>query len=117
MNREIIAFLKMALECSVLVDPLDPGLTFQELAEVGKRAGYQEGEINDSLPQVTTAYFGNAKLLPSPRDTLTWAFFFPEDPEFRNFTAFDFVVSELNALTRSQGSAKALIERNVLVER
>lgn len=117
MNQEIISFLKTALECSVLVDPLDPGLSFQELGEIGKRAGYQDGEINDAIPQITTAYFGVARLLPSPQDTASWVFFFPEEPEYRNFAAFDFVVTELNSLTRSEGSARALIERGVLVER
>ena len=117
MNQEIISFLKTALECSVLVDPLDPGLTFQELSEIGKRAGYQDGEINDALPHVTTAFFGVRKLLPSPQETGLWACFFPEEPDYRNFEAFDFVVAELNALTRSEGAARASIERNVLVER
>ena len=117
MNQEIISFLKMALECSVLVDPLNPGLTVQELSEIGKRAGYQEGEIRNSLRYVTDTYFGVSKLLPSPNETTSWVFFYPEDPEYRNFDAFDFVVNELNALTRSEGAAKALIARDVLVER
>jgi hypothetical protein len=117
MNQEIIAFLKTALECSVLIDPLNPGLTFQELGEIGKRAGYLDGEINDAFPHVATAYFGKDKLLPSANDTASWVFFQREQPDYRNFTAFDFVVSELNALTRSEGAGRALIERNVLVER
>jgi hypothetical protein len=117
MNQDINAFLKAALECSVLVNPLEPGLTRQELGEIGRRAGYQDGEINDALPHVTTGYFGVKKLLPSSNDRASWSSFFPEDPEYRNFAAFDFVVTELNALTRSEGSARALIERGVLVER
>ena len=117
MNQEIISFLKTALECSVLIDPLDPGLTFQELSEIGKRAGYQDGEINDALPHVGVAYFGIRKLLPTRQETQSWVFYFPEEPDYRNFEAFDFVVDALNALTRSEGAARALIERNVLVER
>ncbi|QXX74349.1 hypothetical protein [Methylovirgula sp. HY1] len=117
MNQEIISFLKTALECSILIDPLDPGLTFQELSEIGKRAGYLDGEINDALPHVGLAYFGARKILPFPQETQSWVFFFPEEPDYRNFDAFDFVVEEINALTRSEGAVKALIERNVLVER
>ena len=47
MNQEIISFLKTALECSVLIDPLEPGLTYDEIVEAGRRAGFQEGEINE----------------------------------------------------------------------
>jgi hypothetical protein len=65
MNQEIISFLKMALECSVLVDPIDPGLTLPELGEVGNRAGYQEGELNDAFPFVTTTYYGGGSFSPT----------------------------------------------------
>ena len=117
MDQKIVSFLKMALECGVLVDPVDPGLTLQELGEIGRRAGYQDGEINDALPYVATGRFGVSKLLPSPQETQSWVFLFPEEPEYRNFAAFDFVVAELNALTRLEGGAKAMIQRSVLVER
>ena len=117
MNQEIISFLKTALECSVLIDPLEAGLTYHEIVEAGRRAGYQEGEINDAMRFVTTQYFGVTKLLPDDNHTASWVFFFPEEPDFRNFTAFDFVVVELNALMKSEGSARALIARGVLVER
>ena len=117
MNQEIISFLKTALECSILVAPVDPGLTFDEICEVGKRAGYQEGEIGDALRYVTTRYFGEKRLLPDADTTTSWVFFFREEPDFRNFQAFDFVVGELNALTKAVGSAHALIDRSVMVER
>lgn len=117
MNQEIISLLKTAIECSVLIDPTNPGLTFLELQEIGKRAGYQEGEVNDALPHVGAAFFGVPRVLPNPIDRQSWIFFFPEEPDYRNFEAFDFVVSELNALTRSEGIARARIERSVLVQR
>jgi hypothetical protein len=65
--QEIISFLKMALECSVLIDPLHPGLTFQELSEIGERAGYLDGEINDALARVATGTSRSRLILPSPR--------------------------------------------------
>jgi hypothetical protein len=74
MNNEIVSFLKTALECSVLIEPLNPALTIQELSEIGKRAGYQDGEINDALPHVAKAYFGVRKLPPSSQETQLWAF-------------------------------------------
>jgi hypothetical protein len=118
MNREIISLLKAALECSIYISPRDPGLTHQELLEIGERAGYLDGEINDSLRNVVTAYFGlQPKHLPSEQDTSIWAAYFPEEPEYRNFVAFDFVIEQLNQLTRSEGGARAVIDHNVLVER
>jgi hypothetical protein len=56
MNQEIVALLKAALECSIYVSPLDPGLTYSELLEIGKTAGYLEGEINDALPALVTHF-------------------------------------------------------------
>src|ERR1700691_3165408 len=107
MNQEIISLLKAALECSVYISPCDPGLTFQELAEVGKRAGFLEGEINDSLRFAGTGYFGRSRVLPSDQDTRAWAFFFAEEPDYRNFEAFAFVFDELNLLTRTEGAGRA----------
>jgi hypothetical protein len=117
MNQEIVTFLKAALECSVYVDPLEPGLTYDELVEAGKRVGYQHGEIGDNVRFATTQYFGNKKLLPDRSTTTSWVFFQRENPDYRNFDAFDFVVGELNALARAEGAAKARLQRSVLVER
>jgi hypothetical protein len=117
MNQEIISFLKAALECSVFVAPLEPGLTYDELIEVGKRAGYQQGEIGDALRFVTTQYFGAKRLLPDPGTTASWVFLSREEPDYRDFDAFDFVVGELNTLARAEGAAKALLQRSVMVER
>lgn len=117
MNQELISFLKSAIECSVLIDPLSPGLTYQELREIGSRARYQDGEINDALRHVGVAFLGSRRLVPSPSDLQSWIFFFPEDPDYRDFEAFDFVVAELNSLVKSEGAARALIERSVLVQR
>jgi hypothetical protein len=66
-NQEIISFLKAALECSVLINPVDPGLTSEELIEIGKRAGYLDGEINDALPTVATNISVFGSLFPLPR--------------------------------------------------
>jgi hypothetical protein len=117
MNQEIISFLKAALECSVFVDPVDPGLTVEELVEIGKRVGYQQGEIGDALGQVIRQYYGKDKILPDGNTTISWMFLTREEPEYRNFAAFDFVFAELNALVRAEGAARALLQRSVLVER
>jgi hypothetical protein len=117
MNQEVSSFLAAALECSVFCSPLQPGLTVEELIEVASRAGYQKGEVMDALLRVTTRYFGQKLLLPSPTTMSSWVFLAPEDPDFRNFDAFDFVINELNTLAKAEGAARAAILRDVVVER
>jgi hypothetical protein len=46
-----------------------------------------------------------------------WSFFEREEPDYKNFAAFDFVITELNARVRSDGVRNAAVERGVLVER
>lgn len=41
----------------------------------------------------------------------------PEEPEYRNFDALDFVVSELNARVKEDGMKNAKVERSLVVER
>jgi hypothetical protein len=117
MNQEIVSLLKAALECSIYVSPTDPGLSYVELGEIATRAGYLEGEINDALRHVGTGVFGRSRIVPSEPDTTQWVFFFPENPEFKDYAALDLVFDELNLRLRSEGEARAQIERSVLVER
>ena len=117
MNQEIVALLKAALECSIYVSPRDPGLTYQELAEIAKRAGYLEGEINDALHHAGDAFFGRPRVMLSEQDMVQWVFFFPEDPDYKDYAALDLVYEELNLRLSSEGEARAQIERSVLVER
>jgi hypothetical protein len=118
-QQAVVQFLKTALECSVYLAPREFGLTREELFEVGNRAGYQDGEIGDALPAVATAYFGRettTRLLPQAESL--WVIFpLRRDPEYRNFDAFDFLHSQLNALIRAEGKRNAHIERSVLVDR
>jgi hypothetical protein len=51
-RQEVTKFVRAALECSVFLSPRDPGLTHDELFEIGKRVGYEKGEIGDALPGV-----------------------------------------------------------------
>jgi hypothetical protein len=117
MDQEIISLLKAALECSVYVSPRDPGLTYEELATIGTTAGYLEGEVNDALRHVGSRFYGVPRIAPAEQDIGQWAFYFPENPEYKDYAALDFVFDELNLRLRSEGEARAQIERNVLVER
>jgi hypothetical protein len=116
-SQEVIAFVRAALECSVYVTPLDPGLSVDELMEVGKRANYQEGELSDALRLAAVRYFNSGRMQPDPTYAMWESFMFRDDPDYRNLAAFDVVYEEFNRLVRSQGGAGAKLERRVLVER
>jgi hypothetical protein len=116
--QDVINFLNASLECSVYHAPKEPGLSYDEIQEIGKRAGFQPGEIGDALPRVTTQYFGVPRLMPGRDVIATWSILILlKNPDYRNVNAFDFVYSQLNDLVRSVGAASALIERDVVVER
>ncbi|MGO9836817.1 MAG: hypothetical protein ACLP1X_21700, partial [Polyangiaceae bacterium] len=114
-RQEIAKVVKTALECSVYVAPRQPGLTHEELFEVGKRVGLERGEIIDVLQGIAAQpYFGDARLLPAR--TIIWSQFnFPEEPEYRNVDAFDFVSATLKSIARTETAARAQIDRAVLV--
>ena len=115
--QEIVRFLQVALECSVYLAPLDPGLSYAEISEVGKRAGLQGGEIEDALPGLALSHFGGSKrLLPAP-NALWIVFSIPQVPEYRSIAAFDFMHSQFNASLRAEGKRNARLERSVIVER
>ncbi len=117
MNQEIIKLLQAAVECSVFLNPTEPGLSYEEILEVGKRAGFQAGEVADAAPQAGERYFGVKMIIPDQHARTFWRVFCPEEPEYRNFDAFDFVVSELNARVKADGARNAQLERSVVVER
>ncbi|MGO9430192.1 hypothetical protein [Rhodoblastus sp.] len=117
MSNQLNSLLAAALECSVFVEPLDPGLAYEELREVAKRANFQAGEINDCLQVLDKAVSASRRLIPSPAQRSIWCMFDAQEPDYRNFAALDFVYSQLNALVRSEGFAGAQIDRTVLVAR
>ncbi len=115
--QEVIAFVRAALECSVYVAPSDPGLSYDEIMAVGKSARYQEGELHDAILQARLGHFDNGRFKPDVQ-SLHWDIFsFDEDPEYRNFGAFDALYDEFNRLIKVLGGIQAKLERRVLVER
>jgi hypothetical protein len=117
MNQEIISLLKAALECSVFINPTEPGLSYDEILEVGQRAGYQPGEVQDAALHAGQRPSGYKRFIPDQMTRQTWAIYFKEEPDYRNFAALDFVVSELNDRVRADGMGRAQVERNAVVER
>ena len=114
--QKLTTFLKAALECSVYLAPTDPGLSTSELFEVGRRAGYQEGEMGDALPRVATQYFGQSRKLQPDPDPMWPHFVLPQTPDYRNVAAFDSLYSQFNDSIRALGRG-ARLERAVIVER
>jgi hypothetical protein len=110
-----------AVDCSVFVCPTDPGLTFVEIIEVGKRLGFEEGELKDAIRHAEQTKevqqsWGRPYIAPTPNPF--WCdFHLRDDPDLRNVDAFDFVCKQLQGIARTQGSNHAQIERSVLVER
>lgn len=113
--QHVVSVFQGALECSLVMAPREPGLTIQELLEIGRRCGFKDGEMNDVLGRATNYTVGSDRLLPE-KGTLD-LFLFREDPELRNYEALDFVLSELNEQTREVGGRAARLDRGVVVER
>lgn len=119
-HQAVTRFLKTALECSIYVQPTDPGLTYAELVDAAKRAEFHDGEIYDAIPYATRLGFGRAddRILPDENDVVQLMFFgISEKPDYRNRAAIHFVFEQLRAVARSQGAAQAKIERSVLAAR
>jgi hypothetical protein len=114
--HEIHELIKAAVECSVYISPNDFGLSREELAEIGKRAGYLEGELSDALDGAVQFVERDWERF-IPRLPMLSQFILQYDPEYRNLEAFEFVHTQLLDLVRSQGKAQAVIERAVLLER
>jgi hypothetical protein len=117
-QQEVIGFIRAALECSIYHSPTQPGLTYDEILEIGSRVGLQAGEIGDAVGQAATVYMGAKYILPDRQALVLLSFFIPPiEPDFRNIAAYDFVVSELNSSVKAQGARSAQLERSVMVER
>jgi hypothetical protein len=90
--QQVVQFLQAALECSIYIAPKDPGLTYDEIIEVGKRVGFQPGEIGDALQQIATQQVtvlqGQNRFYPDRSTVMTMGIFaLREEPDYRNFAA------------------------------
>lgn len=118
--REVEQFFNTALECSIYVAPREPGLTYDELMEVGTRAGLRTGEIQDAIPKVVQQTFGGAARRFPPNQGITNQLVMltmAKNPEYRNIAAFDFVYSQINSVIKEVGIGRTQIDRQVLVDR
>jgi len=119
MNEEqIVTFLQAALECSFYLAPTEPGLSYEEIYDVGSRAGLQLSEIRAALPLITNQPIRGRKLLPHSNTLKMWNFYhIHEKPEYRNFEAIDLIFSELRIGAKSDSTGNGALERSLIVER
>jgi len=117
-QQTVSKLVRTAVECSVYLAPKDPGLTGEEVVEVGKRLGFQEGELRDALfSPLVNLRRGSPRLLPEVHGFWSQFNFAEHNPDYRNVEAFDFVGKELRSLAREVGARSARLDRQVLVER
>ena len=116
---DIVKRLHAAFECSIYLAPTDPGLTYEEIHEVAKRANLLLGETDDALKHlhVLSAGPGSLKILPDAQGFHLDIFQLPKNPDYRNFAALDFICQELNQVIRSEGGQSAQLSHEVLVQR
>jgi hypothetical protein len=103
-----------ALECSVYHQPKAPGLSVDEIHDVGSALGFQRGEIHDAIERARTHMRWGQRLVPS-KSMVQGDFTFTLDPDFRNIAAFDFVPTYFRTLIESVGRAEAKVSHDVLV--
>ncbi|GJD73603.1 hypothetical protein [Methylobacterium goesingense] len=117
MNPQINALLREALMCSLFVDPTSPGITVPELFEIGRQAGFQDGEIGDTIPHLSKEEGNGFRYLPSHHDVIFGELLEAADPPLFDTVAADFVKTELNVRIRADGIRNARLDRGVIVER
>lgn len=119
LTSEIGQFLMAALEATTYVAPRDHGLTWDELQEVTRRAGFKPGEVTDALN-----HLGDVIDQYGPRFTLAVTdlhhivdFNEPREPEYLDWRTVEFVRRELDDLAREVGHSAARLARGTLAER
>lgn len=115
-DRDVERYLSMALECSIFLSPRAPGLSHEELREVGAQLRFMPGEVNDAMGYA----FRSVRLKPGrddmgPPNEDLGMFIHLQRPDYRNPKAFDVIVVYLRDLARSAGRANAKVPRDVLV--
>ena len=116
--QDALNFLRKAVICSVFTQPLDPGLSQDELHECARRHGFQDGEFSDAFSRLSQTHPWDSRIKPHDAHLILWSDFnHPHDPDYRNAKAFQFVHDEMRKAAKADGAAKALLARDVLVAR
>ncbi len=109
-------FVSTALECSIYHAPFEPGLTLEELLELGSRFDFGRGEVTDCARQAASERQGNGKLILTSTRSMLCDFNFARVPEYRNRDAFQYPYDVLREYMRHEGRGAGL-PLDVIVER
>lgn len=110
--------VRSALLASVFLSPQSHGLTYEEIHEVAKRAGFKRGEIDDAIAHIQVDHVDGRMALNKNSGFVDVSDFNQRcDPEYRDWKAFEAVRQTLIELGREVGKDKAKLPRDVLVER
>ena len=115
---EVARVIKSALECSVYAAPTDPGLTVEEVYEVGRRLGLKEGEIGDAF-QLTKHSNTKDRLMPGP-DVLPPGWIMSgimDDSGCLKTAAFRHIHSEMSDAVGLHGARQARLDASLIIER
>jgi hypothetical protein len=115
-DDEVDSMISKAILATIFVCPRDPGLTEEELLEIGQRSGFGRGELRDGIERSTThAEWDWKKRAPSNMSAIGVADFnFPWADDPRSPTAFEAVHMAMREVIKDEG-AKAQIPRDELV--
>jgi hypothetical protein len=126
-GQEVSTYINAVFEASIFLNPASPGLSLKEALEAARRGGYQEGESLKEISQIVPDFLNSSdrRLVPTSKVFAAWGNFnVPQNPDFRNVLAFEFLHWELRKLdwelkgygSLDESSASG-VSRNVLVGR
>jgi len=121
LGDDVSKYLLAAVECSVYLAPANFGLTFDELHEAARLAGFKRGETQDAIDILWRhRRLGDRRYLPEASaggigGGLDGDFNFSLDPDYRNPEAFEIVRVHLRELAREEGEKNARVPRPQLV--
>jgi hypothetical protein len=107
--QPLISLITAATECSIYAAPDAPGLTYNELIEIGSRLGHEEGEMGDAIASpLGHLEVQRGRYLPSSGIMgIYYTFHHTEEPDYRPVNALNFIHTQLQELARTMGAKKA----------
>jgi hypothetical protein len=118
MRKPVSTWLNDILLASLFAAPREPGLTANEIHELGRKSNYGKGEIDDAL-RLRRRQHVAGRYQPDSASALIWLVAFHEhwEDDPRDQSAFGFVFDEFIQLKRDEGETNARIGRDILVAR
>lgn len=113
--RNAETFVLQALVASAIASPKNPGLTLDELVDLGREENYGPGEISDAVRQHRTDIRNRLIFGLGTHEHFIGMVDIDYQPEFRNLAAMDHIHKYFYEQRRQVGSRAVGAERSVLV--